>query len=96
MPVDLEDLTEQMWGRWSARRGRLDPGLLLYVVWDPVGVADTPEAYDEYEVYAARERPALGGGPGGLRGPAGIGGAVGAAVQPNRSSIPLDLSSSPG
>ncbi|WP_354701607.1 hypothetical protein DSM112329_01932 [Paraconexibacter sp. AEG42_29] len=48
----LEDLPEDAWDRWFARRGHLDVTLLLFAAWDPVGVRDTPEAYDEYDSYA--------------------------------------------
>lgn len=51
--VDIDELTEVEWGRWFARRGRLDVSLLLFVLWDPVGVLDAPEAFDEYDGYAA-------------------------------------------
>lgn len=53
MDVDLESLSEEAWGRWFSRRGARDISLLLYVVWDPVGALGAPEAYDEYDGYAA-------------------------------------------
>jgi len=48
----VDDMSQEAWGRWFARRGRLDIALLLFTVWDPVGVSDVPEAYDEYDSYA--------------------------------------------
>lgn len=56
---DLRDLTEREWGQWFARRGRLDISLLLFVLWDPCGVSDAYEAYDEYDSYAPACLPAI-------------------------------------
>ena len=53
MDLDLNDLSHEDWGRWFSSRGCLDISLLLFVVWDPIGVGDVPEAHDEYDSYAA-------------------------------------------
>jgi hypothetical protein len=49
----VDEMSQEEWGRWYARRGRLDIALLLFAVWDPIGVNEEPEAYDEYDSYTA-------------------------------------------
>ena len=42
------------WHAWWERRGAEELRELLLVVWDPIGVRDTPGAQDEYDPYAER------------------------------------------
>jgi hypothetical protein len=41
-----------MWAAWFAAGGRADLGLLLFAIWDPIGVSDVAIAAGEYDNYA--------------------------------------------
>jgi len=43
--------------QWWREHGRQELRELLMAEWDPIGVADAPEAYDEYDFYL---EPVLG------------------------------------
>ena len=40
------------WVRWWEVRGERELRCILMTAWDPVGVGDAPEAWDEYDMYA--------------------------------------------
>jgi hypothetical protein len=40
------------WSAWFAARGSHDLSLLLFAIWDPIGISDTAIAAGEYENYA--------------------------------------------
>ena len=39
------------WAAWWRRHGRRELRCILMTAWDPIGVATTPEAWDEYDSY---------------------------------------------
>lgn len=39
------------WKTWWAERGERELRCILMTAWDPIGVGDVPEAWDEYENY---------------------------------------------
>lgn len=41
------------WRVWWEQRGERELRCMLMAAWDPVGVGDTPEAWDEYDNYMA-------------------------------------------
>ena len=40
------------WLRWWRETGERELRCILMTAWDPIGVGDAPEAWDEYESYA--------------------------------------------
>jgi hypothetical protein len=52
------------WREWWARHGERELRCILMTAWDPIRVADAPEAFDEYDGYipgvAHRLRDAAG------------------------------------
>ncbi len=44
-------LAADEWRTWFAERGRSDINLLLFAVWDPIGVSDSAITGGEYEHY---------------------------------------------
>lgn len=41
------------WQAWWEERGERELRCILMTAWDPLGVADAPEAWDEYDEYLA-------------------------------------------
>ena len=41
------------WRRWWEQHGARELRCILMTAWDPVGASDVPEAWDEYDQYAA-------------------------------------------
>lgn len=39
------------WRAWWHERGERELRCILMTAWDPIGVGDTPEAWDEYDEY---------------------------------------------
>jgi hypothetical protein len=50
-------MSPAQWHAWFAAHGRADLNLLLYAVWDPIGVSDTAITGGEYEGYVAGVLP---------------------------------------
>jgi hypothetical protein len=50
--VDFDGLSAEAWADWFSDVGRADVALLLFVLWDPIGVRDEPAAANEYIAYA--------------------------------------------
>ncbi|HEX2071903.1 MAG TPA: hypothetical protein VHF90_09690 [Thermoleophilaceae bacterium] len=46
------DLGTEEWLRWWRHAGERELRCILMTAWDPIGVGDAPEAWDEYESYA--------------------------------------------
>jgi hypothetical protein len=44
-------LSDDEWQAWVASRGRGDLNLLLFALWDPIGVSETAITAGEYESY---------------------------------------------
>ena len=42
----------EAWRQWWEEHGRRELRCILMTAWDPAGVGDTPEAWDEYDTYA--------------------------------------------
>lgn len=40
------------WRAWWRERGERELRCILMTAWDPIGVGDAPEAWDEYDLYA--------------------------------------------
>jgi hypothetical protein len=40
------------WRAWWRERGERELRCILMTAWDPIGVGDAPEAWDEYDEYA--------------------------------------------
>lgn len=45
-------LGSEEWRRWWSDIGQRELRCILMTAWDPVGVGDAPEAWDEYDDYA--------------------------------------------
>ncbi len=41
------------WRRWWEEHGERELRCILMTAWDPIGVGDAPEAWDEYDDYMA-------------------------------------------
>lgn len=52
--ADLERLDRgaDEWVRWWRQTGERELRCILMTAWDPIGVGDAPEAWDEYDSYA--------------------------------------------
>ena len=50
----MNELAHEDWRRWWRRDGEAAVRRLLVARWDPIGVADVPEAADEYDSYVLR------------------------------------------
>jgi hypothetical protein len=44
-------MAPDQWRAWFASQGRADLNLLLFAIWDPIGVSDTAISAGEYENY---------------------------------------------
>lgn len=49
---DLVERGVDEWVRWWRLTGERELRCILMTAWDPIGVGDAPEAWDEYESYA--------------------------------------------
>lgn len=47
------------WRAWWRERGERELRCILMTAWDPIGVGDTPAAWDEYDGYAPQIARAL-------------------------------------
>lgn len=45
------EMTPDHWRAWYASSGRYDLNLLLFAIWDPIGVSDSAITAGEYENY---------------------------------------------
>ena len=54
MKADREEVERgpEEWTDWWRRYGQRELRCILMTAWDPIGVADAPEAWDEYDGYA--------------------------------------------
>jgi hypothetical protein len=51
-PAGQVDSGSPGWREWWLERGERELRCILMTAWDPIGVGDAPEAWDEYETYA--------------------------------------------
>lgn len=54
-----EDSDTDEWRAWWRERGERELRCILMTAWDPIGVGDTSEAWDEYDEYAPQVARAL-------------------------------------
>jgi hypothetical protein len=44
-------MSQEQWAAWFAERGAADLALLMFAIWDPIGVSDSAICAGEYEFY---------------------------------------------
>lgn len=44
-------MSRDQWAAWFTERGSADLALLMFAIWDPIGVSDSAIAAGEYEFY---------------------------------------------